>query len=193
MKRVLYPDGSVERVEYRDPPQTAEEAQAFEKYRDLSPLELMRRLRTAEWNLDVARRGHAQWKEIAQRTADELAQAERKLAAITPPGWELPKTVRDLLEHAEDHGWRSAVAWTPHGADEMRLSIVIGRDTSPSDEPARGTQWRYKLTWSCVPGSARRAGAGIARTPSRPSWHDAPSVRQIRELIQAHPFPGGSA
>jgi hypothetical protein len=189
----VHPDGTVERVEFHDKPQTAEETQAFAEFRDLSPLELMRRLRTAEWSLDVERKGHDQWKAIAQRTQGELDQAERKLAAITPPGWELPKTVQDLLTHAGAHGWRSAVAWTPHGTDEMRLNVVIGRDTTPSDSPARGTQWRYKLTWSCVPGSARRAGAGLARTPTRPQWHDAPSVRKIRELIHAHPCPEGSA
>ncbi|KFG71327.1 hypothetical protein [Streptomyces mutabilis] len=193
MKRVLHPDGTADRVEFHDRPQTADEAQAFAKYRDLSPLELMRQLRTAEWNADVAQSERDQWKAIAHRTQTELAQAERRLAAITPDGWELPRAVQELLAHAESHGWRSARAWTPRGTDGMLLKIVIGRDTLPSDAPSRGTQWRFKLTWSCVPGSARRAGAGLARTPDRPQWHDAPSLRKIHALISDHPYSAGSA
>lgn len=188
VKRVLHPDGTVDRVEFHDRPQTADEARALAKYRDLSPLELMRRLHTAEWNADVAQSERDQWKAIARRTETELAQAERRLAAITPDGWELPKAVQELLTHAERHGWRSARAWTARGADEMLLKIVIGRDTLPSDAPSRGTQWRFELTWSCVPGSARRAGTGLARTPDRPQWHDAPSVRKICALISDHPY-----
>ncbi|MFG2210930.1 hypothetical protein [Streptomyces sp. NPDC048638] len=188
MKRVIHPDGTVDRVEFHDRPQTADETRVFAKYRDLSELELMRQLRTAEWNANVARSERDQWKASAQRLQVELAQAERRLAAITPDGWELPKAVRELLDHAEGHGWRSARAWTPRGADEMLLKIVIGRDTLPSDAPSRGTQWRFELTWSCVAGSARRARAGIARTPDRPRWHDAPSLRKIREVIAGHPY-----
>ncbi|TLQ39443.1 hypothetical protein [Streptomyces marianii] len=193
MKRVLHPDGTVDRVEFHDRPQTADEVRAFAKYRDLSPLELMRRLRTAEWNAEVAQTERDQWKATARRTQTDLAQAERRLAAITPGGWEIPKAVQELLAHAESHGWRSARAWTPRGADEMLLKIVIGRDTHLCDPPARGTQWRFELTWSCVPGSARRAGAGLARTPDRPQWHDAPSVRRIRALISEHPYVEGAA
>ncbi|MFK0047773.1 hypothetical protein ACIQU4_27555 [Streptomyces sp. NPDC090741] len=146
----------------------------------------MRQLRTAEWNADVAGTERDQWKAIAQRVQSELARAERKLAAVTPDGWEVPKPVADLLAHAEAYGWRSVLAWTPRDADEMLLSVVVGRDVTPRDAPARGTQWRYKLTWNCTPGSARRAGAGLASTPACPQWHDAPSLRKIREEMQAH-------
>ncbi|KOU43209.1 hypothetical protein [Streptomyces sp. WM6378] len=193
VSRVIHPDGTVDRVEFHDRPQTADETRAFAKYRDLSPLELMRQLRTAEWNADVAQSERDQWKASAQRLQMELAQAERKLAAITPDGWELPKTVRALLAHAEAHGWRSARAWTPRGTDEMLLKVVLGRDALPSDAPSRGAQWRFELTWICVPGSARRARAGLVRTPDRPQWHDAPSVRKIRELIREHSYAKGAA
>lgn len=189
----MRPDGTVDRIEFHDRPQTPDETLAFVKYRDLSPLELMRRLRTAEWNADVAQTERDQWKAIARQTQAELTQAKRQLAAITPDGWELPRAVQELLAHAESHGWRSVRAWTPRGTDEMLLKIVIGRDTLPSDPPARGTQWRFQLTWSCVPGSTRRAGAGLARTPDRPQWHDAPSLRKIRELISEHPYAEGAA
>ncbi|MFG3429349.1 hypothetical protein [Streptomyces californicus] len=193
MTRVLHPDGTVDRVEFHDKPQTADEARAFAKYRDLSPLELMRRLLTAEGNEDFARTERDKWKSIARRTETELAQAQRRLAAITPDGWELPKAVQELLAHAERHGWHSARGWTARGADEMLLKVVIGRATLPSDGPSRGTQWRFELTWSCVPGSARRVRAGLARTPDRPQWHDAPSVRKIRALISDHPYAADAA
>ncbi|OEV13624.1 hypothetical protein [Streptomyces nanshensis] len=194
MKRVIGPDGSVERVEFRDRPLNADEKRVFAKYRDLSPVEILRRLRTAEWNAAVAHQERDQWKTIAQRTQNELAVAERKLAALTPEGWEVPKTVADLVAHAEAHGWRSSLAWNPRaGGEEMALAVLVGRDLTPEDEPARGTKWCYRLTWNCVPGSARRAGTGVAQTPHRPQWHDAPSVRKIREVIHAHPGPGAPA
>ncbi|MEW1762418.1 hypothetical protein AB0393_38675 [Streptomyces cyaneofuscatus] len=188
----MHPDGTVDRVEFHDRPETEDEARAFAKYRDLSTLELLRQLRTAEWNADVAQTERDQWKAIAERTQAELAQAERQLAAITPEGWELPKAVKELLAHAESHGWRSARAWMPRGEDEMLLKLVVGRHTLPSDAPSRGTEWRFELAWSCVPGSARRAGAGLACTPDSPQWHDAPSVRRIRELISEHPYAGSA-
>ncbi|OEV09206.1 hypothetical protein [Streptomyces nanshensis] len=194
MKRVISPDGSVERVEFRDRPLTDDEKKAFEKYRDLSPVEILRRLRTAEWNADVSQQERDQWKAIAQRAQNELGVAERRLAAVTPEGWEVPKTVADLVAHAEAHGWRSALAWNPRAAsEEMTLAVLVGRDVTPADEPARGTKWRYQLTWNCEPGSARRAGSGLAQTPHRPGWHEAPSVKKIRAVIRAHPGPGAPA
>lgn len=189
VRRLIRPDGTIERTEFRDQPPSVDETVAFAKYRDLSPLELLRRLRTAEWNLDVARADRETWRTAAQRLEQELAHAERKLAAITPDGWKLPRAVEELLACAQAQGWRSACAWTARGAEEMLLTIRIGRRTTPQDPPARGSCWEYQLAWSCVVGSARRNGRGIARTPDRPQWHDAPSLRTVRDVMNAHPHP----
>ncbi|MFM9452213.1 hypothetical protein [Streptomyces europaeiscabiei] len=185
-KLVIRPDGTSERVTFRDEPTTADERKELAKYDSLSPLEIVRRLRAAEWNAEVYRGERDQWKAIARKAEDELELAQRKLASITPDGYDVPKIVAELIAHAATNGWRTALAWTPR-EDDMHLAVHVGRETTPADGATRG--WYYKLAWSCVPGSARKAGTGLARTPDRPQWHDGPSVKSLRHIIAAHPAP----
>jgi hypothetical protein len=188
VKRIIRPDGTVEKIEFRDAPQTPDETTAFEKYAHLSPLGVLRLLRAAEWNLAVARDGRDIWKESSQRLERKLQRAAQKLAAVTPDGWEVPAAVASLVKHAKENGWRTALAWAPDG-DFMLLSVAIGRAVTEADGLSRGTRWKYDLRWSCSQGSASRTRAGLAQTPEHPQWHDAPSLKKIREVIAEHPAP----
>lgn len=187
---VLGPDGVSKRVTFRDRPQTANEKTAFAKYAELSPLEILRRLHAAEFNASVREEERDQWKRAAREADTKLAAAERKLATYPPDGYAVPKVVADLLTHAEAHGWRYVLSWSSPEGDGARLAMEIGRDTVPADGPTRGTKWRYQLAWGLPePGLASRIRAGLAKTPDRPQWHDAPSLKKIREVIAANPMP----
>lgn len=188
-KMVVGPDGVTKRVTFRDRPQTPDEKQAFAQYEELSPLEILRRLRIAEWNAAVREQERDQWKEGAQQLELELARANRKLASYPPDGYEVPKAVADLAADAEDHGWQSLLQWSDNDGT-VSLHVQIGRK---ADEGSRGPHWLYKLTYfsrDCGPGKIKRRGTGLAQTPDNPQWHGAPSVRQIREAIYENPAPG---
>lgn len=188
VSRVLGADGVTTRREFRDAPQTPDEKKVFAKYDGLSPLEILRRLHVAEFNADVRGSERDQWKASVRRLEQELATARRKLATYPPDGYAVPGIVADLLAHAEAHGWRYVVSWSLPEGGGARLAMEIGRNIVPADGPARGTRWRYRLAWGLPePGLASRIRAGLAKTPDSPQWHDAPSVKAIREVIAANP------
>lgn len=183
-KMVIGPDGVSKRVTFRDTPTTPDERQALKKYDDLSPLEILRRLRTAEWNADVRQKDAEDWKATAQRLDGELRQAQQKLAKYAPDGYTVPQIVADLVAHAVTHGWKTLLQWSEEKDGAALLDIQIGRK---ADEGSRGPHWLYKLAWACEPGASRRSGSGLAQTPDCPQWHDAPSAKKIWEVIAANP------
>ncbi|MFD4830173.1 hypothetical protein ACFWPV_10005 [Streptomyces uncialis] len=109
----------------------------------------------------------------------------------TPPtGYQMPQIVADLIAHAEAHGWATAVQWRTACDDAPYVIVDIARRRTPQEAAEhRANPFYYSLTWhsrGCAPGRLRRFGAGIARTPERRRYHDAPSVRAIREVITAN-------
>ncbi|MEU5900395.1 hypothetical protein [Streptomyces venezuelae] len=119
------------------------------------------------------------------------------MAATPPDGYAVPKVITDLVDHATAHGWAAAVqryAPEPGAASEPFTTVQVGRRAVESDYTGfrRGPHWLYRLTWharGCEAGRVRKFGAGLAQTPNRPQWHDAPSVKKIREVIAANPAP----
>ncbi|WP_030777183.1 hypothetical protein [Streptomyces sp. NRRL S-920] len=187
-KMVISPDGTSTYVRFHDRPQTPDETQAFAKYADLSPLEILRRLRTAEWNAEARGRERDQWRVAAQRLQGEVAAAERKLAAYPPGGYELPKVVADLLAHAAACGWKTAVAWTLHDDGGAYVDVRLGRLADPAEARFTGARWEYQMTWALpAPGAnGARVRTGLAKTPDSAQWRDAPSLKKIREVIAAN-------
>lgn len=119
----------------------------------------------------------------------------REILATPPAGYQLPKPAADLVAHAEAHGWLALVQWTPPcWHSEPHVEVQVGRKLT-ADEAAehRSDTFVYQLTWhsrDCAPGGLRRFGRILARTPDRPGWHDAPSIKAIRAAIEASPAPG---
>ncbi|AZM51830.1 hypothetical protein DMA15_03865 [Streptomyces sp. WAC 01529] len=190
-KMVISPDGTSTYVRFYDRPQTADETKAFAKYADLSPLEILRRLRVAEWNADVCQRERDRWRVETQRLQGELAAAERKLAAYPPDGYELPKVVADLLAHTTAHGWKTAVAWTLRVEGGAYVDVRLGRLADPAEARFPGARWEYQMTWGFPGPGARgaRVRTSLAKTPDSAQWRDAPSLKKIREVIAANPMP----
>ncbi|MGW0312072.1 hypothetical protein [Streptomyces flavidovirens] len=113
----------------------------------------------------------------------------KEIAAIPPQGYALPKAIEDLVAHAETHGWVSLIQW-PAPGDEGKpfVTVQVGRKTT--DAESRGDAWHYQLTWhsrDCAPGKVKRFGSGLAKTPDAPQWHNAPSMKAIRAVIEQHP------
>lgn len=179
-------DGEITKREtFTDPPLTRDERDAVAWFTELSPNEQLRQVRIMKWNLDEAQKGREQWKGIAEGYRRDLAAAERKLAMYPPEGYALPGIVSDLLGLAKAAGWRTGIAWThlvdlggEHSpADGATVEIVLGHGL-----------WLYRLRWHCDPdGGARMTRGGLAQTPDHRAWHDAPSVKKIRQVIADHP------
>ncbi len=171
---VIGADGAGEWRHFYDAPLTKEEQAATAWFHDLSPNEQYREVRRLKWNLDVARAGRDALKKTVEEQAAELDALRRKLATFTPEGFTVPPAAADLLALAFQHGWRSGRAWTvDDDGQSARLEIVLtdGRRD-------------FQLAWSCdLSGGGRRIRAGLARERGR-DWHDAPSVRKIREVIR---------
>jgi len=180
-------DGTVtNRETFTDKPLTREEQDAVAWFTALSPNEQLREVRRLKWNMNAARQDRDEWKRIAQRQRGELATLERKLAAYPPEGYTLPATAADLLALAKTAGWTTAVQWT-------RLADLhedgIEADGATVEIGLRHGLWRYRLRWHCDyqgPG-ARMTRGGLAQTPDYRAWHDAPSVKKIRQVIENHP------
>lgn len=92
----------------------------------------------------------------------------------------LPKAAAELLELAESREWKTG---TQHGEDSGGspfVTIAIGRKF------ADGTIFYYKITWHTRNTGTYRLFGKIARTPTSPGWHDAPSLREIQRVVEAH-------
>jgi hypothetical protein len=121
----------------------------------------------------------------------EVTLRLRELLAIPPAGYALPAAAAGLVAHAEAHGWLTLVQWTSLGYDGAPfVTIQVGRQLREGEMPdARGNKWIYKVTWhsyGCQPGKVRLFSSG-AETPGRPVYHDGPSVKAIRAVIEQHP------
>ncbi|MGW7001360.1 hypothetical protein ACWGCW_00685 [Streptomyces sp. NPDC054933] len=178
-------DYTSEPITYPDPLEgaSAEERAFFiTDYGPISMLEMCRRLRQAEWNAQ-------QWQESLDRAKAEIRELRRQAVpedrSAPPAGWELPKPAVDLLECVERHGWVSATAWgeRSNGDPMVRIQLAHGG-------------WRFDhLTWvaSGSGTSMKRLGRGLQSTPEFPAWHDAPSVKAIRAVIEANPATAQAA
>lgn len=121
-----------------------------------------------------------------------IAVRLREIESTPPDGYDLPKIAAGLVTHAEAHGWRVRVQWTPPGyEDEPYVTVQVGRRVTRADGYAgTGDRWAYALTWhsrGCQTGKARLFGSGVAVTPDHPAAHNAPSVKAIRGVITANP------
>lgn len=127
----------------------------------------------------------------------QLRPIRARLAEIdaTPPvGYQTPKAVTDLVDHAKSHGWLAQVQWTPPGQQsEPSLRVQVGRKlTATEAAECRSDTYLYQLTWNsrdCPAGKVKRFGTGLAQTPDQPQWHTAPSMKVIRAVIEQHPAP----
>ncbi|MFE0101226.1 hypothetical protein [Streptomyces sp. NPDC059009] len=114
----------------------------------------------------------------------------------TPPdGYTTPKIVTNLVAYAEYCGWQALVQWVPADGTNggAHVTVQVGRKVTEEDGNRRGPWWLYKLTWhsrGCEPGKVRKFGTGLAQTPDKPQWHDAPAVWKIRQVIYENPAPG---
>lgn len=174
-------NGDVSRVSFRDKPLTRDEADAVAWFTALSPHAQLREVRILKWNASVADQERNQWKAAAEQLEAELAKVKAELATHAPDGFTLPRAAADLLEHAAAYGWLTGRAWSvaEDGIDGS-VGVILGT-------PDRSRE--YKLRWAVLAGGAGSGSlvrSGLARLPRR-SWHDAPSLKKIREDIAAHP------
>lgn len=175
-------NGDVTKVHFTDKPLTRDEADAVAWFTAMSPNAQLREVRILKWNFSQATQDRDRWKAIAQRLDAEGEELRTKLATYAPDGFTLPRAAADLLEHAAAYGWLTGRWWdiAEDGIDGS-VRVILGT-------PDRTRE--YKLRWSVLAGG-RGAGSlvgssGLARLPRRP-WHDAPSLKKIREDIAAHP------
>jgi hypothetical protein len=178
---VIGPGGAREWKRFYDAPLTKEEQAATAWFNDLSPNEQYREVRRLRWNLDVARNDREALKRTVAEQASELDALRRKLATFTPEGFTLPAAAGDLLTLAGEHGWRSGRAWTVDDDGQsarLKVALTDGRTA-------------FQLTWSCdLAGGGRMVRSGLAREQGR-GWHDAPSLKKIREMIASAPEEPG--
>lgn len=188
--RITVGAGGVTRREtFTDPPLTAEETAAVAWFTALSPNEQLREVRRMKWNLDVAQSKATSWERVAGEERQRADRAERELSKYPPDGYAAPAIVTTLLTAAKAAGWQTGHAWSllteraDDGTDAetvigARLSIAVGHG-----------MWVYRLAWTVDPGGkrARLSRGGLAKTPERRTWHDAPSVSKIMRVIEDHP------
>ncbi|MGW6789976.1 hypothetical protein [Streptomyces chartreusis] len=125
----------------------------------------------------------------------EIQRRLTEIAAIPPDGYALPSLAAGLLEFAKAHGWVTAVQWTPPGyGGEPFVNVEVGRKLGEAEAANhRSDTFHFQLTWhsrDCEPGKLKKFGRILAKTPDNPQWHDAPSVKRVREIIHASPAPG---
>ncbi|MFB6881411.1 hypothetical protein ACFCY8_11300 [Streptomyces noursei] len=118
----------------------------------------------------------------------------REILSAPPKGYVLPKAARDLLAHAQAHGWMTGVQWTPPGwEDEIYVKVRVGRRMTAQDTGNKYTKsdrYLFELTFhsrGCPPGVLHKFGAGLAETPESARMTAAPSIKKIRDLITSHP------
>ncbi|MFH8405479.1 hypothetical protein ACH4FX_11995 [Streptomyces sp. NPDC018019] len=116
------------------------------------------------------------------------------LMTSTPPdGYAVPKTVTGLVTYATAYGWKTLVQWAADSGGNPFVNVEIGRLlTADEAKRQRGDRFDFRLTYhsrSCTPGMLKRFGTGLAQTPDKPQWHDAPALWKIREVIYLNPAP----
>lgn len=139
--------------------------------------------------------------ELTPELREALRPIRARLSEITtipPAGYATPKAVTDLVDFARAHGWLARVQWTPPGWEgEPFLQVQVGRKLSVEEAAeCRSDDYLFQLTWhsrGCPPGRVTRFRSGLARTPDRPQWYDAPSVKGIRAVIEQNPAPNHPA
>lgn len=90
------------------------------------------------------------------------------------------KAARSLATFARDHGWSFfATSVQRDSAGDPFFSVEVG---------TRGGE-RFKVTWHtrATGGKTYRIFSKIWRPPGKGVWIDAPSLRQIREVISNAP------
>lgn len=174
-KAVINAGGSSGWIRFYDEPLTKDEEAAVAWFTELSPHEQLREVRRLKFNLEQTRSDRDAWK---ARCRDESARADRmelQCASRRPDGFEFPRAMASLRDHAIANGWDTAVAWFVEGAGAV----------ATLDFHIRSGGWLFRLRWD-VPidgnGSGSMDRLGLARSPRR-DWHDAPSLKRIREII----------
>ena len=143
-------------------------------------VDILRSLRKAESN---AEHWHATNERLLKRLSDLGADQDQQDSAVPPSGWDLPKPAVELLECADRNGWLSLTQWNDNSRGEPFVRITLKREVV-------GERWVFDhLTWVASGKGASMAlrGRGLQSTPECPAWHDAPSLKKIRELIEANP------
>jgi hypothetical protein len=143
--------------------------------------------------LDERSRTAAEMRSFSEKGEVESPESRTSLAAIrarlkeivatAPAGYDLPRQATELIELAGQHGWISMIQWTPPGWDgDPFVEVHVGRRGGSAGN------YYYKITWhsrDCAPGKLRLRSK-IAQVPGRQAWHDAPSLKAIRDVIAAN-------
>jgi hypothetical protein len=102
---------------------------------------------------------------------------------VVPDGCSMPKAAAELLACAEEHGWVSLTTWfVRDGAPTVTVQLA--------HKTADGRAWKFShLMWGApsIGASMSLSGRGLQSTPEHQAWHDASSLKRIRELIAANP------
>jgi len=182
------PEGVAKRETFTretDPPLTRDELTATEEFRALGPNEQIREYRIQKWNAASRKNDLDSAKSIIERQEREIETLRAKLAVFTPDGYTMPGAASLLLAHAEDHGWRTARKWHVHEprtdeyADEIeyaRLEIAL-----------TNVLWAFRLSWSVDRGGGGRMIRSGLAWKLKGGWHDAPSLREIKNIITESP------
>lgn len=168
--------GEVKRRQtFTDKPLSVEEQRSTEWFTELSPNEQVREARRLKWNADQREQTIIALKKVMAEQDAEILRLRIALAKHTPEGYKMPPIVTDLLRHARGWGWQAAHAW---GEPEQGMAGLEVRITKGLYE--------FRIRWTCdhadLGGGARKARNGLARAPRR-DWHDAPSLKKIRQII----------
>ena len=172
---VIGPDGTGEWKRFYDQPLSREESEAVKWFTELSPNEQLREVRRLKWNLDRAREDTETWKRVSREQDVEINWLRAKLAVFTPEGFTVPWGAADLLNFAEERGWKTGKAWTVDRDDETSALLRIS---------LRNGERVFKFTWSADKGGGGRMfRRGLARDPGR-GWYNAPSLKAVKEIIE---------
>lgn len=155
---------------------TSDELNATTEFRALSPNEQVREYRRMKWNEAVFRAESEEGKKFIQEQHAEIERLRARLVRYAPDGYDLPAPAAYLIRYAGEHGWQTDRVW--NDTEDGLVSVEIGVTSAGR---------MYRLRWFCDPGgTGRMARSGLARLPGR-DWHDAPSLKKIKEDIAAHP------
>lgn len=170
----------------QDPVLTSDERNATEWFRKLPPNEQYREVRRLKFNADSRAADIEAYRRTLKRQDIEIEKLKADLASRRPDGFELPRAADEIFTLAKIYGWKAVKGWYPVTSDDVdgeritdsrwfRFEIAFAKDG-----------YTFKLAWA-VPMDGHGRGSmirrGLARTPRR-DWHDAPSLKKIKDIIR---------